>query len=102
MTKSALYFLAAALLIAAFPAPAHAEGGCYKTGEGPIMSCYEGNRRIEVRKPFRYKDGNYYSWDHNSNSYCYRNEHDNPRCIQNWELPTLQCFEADGGQLVCK
>lgn len=76
--------------------------GCYSTGQGPIMSCFEGNRKVTVRKPFLYKDGNYYAYDERDGGYCYRNEHGNTRCIQDWEVKTLRCSESGGGQLNCQ
>jgi len=81
---------------------AHAEGGCYSTGQGPVMSCFEGNREVEVMKPFRHKNGNYYSWDHKGSSYCYKNAYGNQRCMQDWEARSLQCSEGEGRQLVCE
>jgi len=92
----------AALALSTFVPLANAQSGsCYGTGKGPIMSCFEGNRQVTVRKTFKHRDGQQYAWDHKMNSYCYRNEYGNPHCMQIGQVTALQCSEAKG-ELFCE
>lgn len=103
MNKSvSVYVVLSVLLAGTVVNLSHAEGGCYSTGQGPVMSCFEGNKKVEVREPFKHKDGNYYSWDHNANGYCYRNKYGNQRCMQEWETRALNCAKAENGSLNCE
>ena len=91
----------AVLLASTIVTLAHAQqGGCYSTGQGPIMSCFEGNRKITVMKPFKYRDGNFYAWDHKLRTYCSRNN--NPSCFQIGQVKVMRCTEAKEGQLFCE
>jgi hypothetical protein len=99
MTKIARLSFTVLLTITAVPL-ANAQN-CYSTGQGPIMSCFEGNRKVTVRKAFKHKDGQSYAWDHKLNSYCYRNEYGNPHCMQIGQVTALQCSE-DKGQIFCE
>ena len=82
--------------------PVHSQANCYNTGNGPIMSCFEGNRSVTVRKPFRYKDGNYYTYNTRDGGYCFKNEFGNTRCMQNWLVKDLNCYTIDSGQMQCE
>jgi hypothetical protein len=67
--------------LCAFAPAANAQSGaCYSTGQGPIMTCFEGNRQVQVHKSSKYnRDGLQYVWDHQVRAYCYRNEYGNTR-----------------------
>ena len=79
--------------------PAHA-GGCYDIGQGPIMACYEGNREVIVRQPFTYKGDAYNYYGRKKGGYCYRNRYGNKRCMQEWRVKSLECFDTGRG-IVC-
>jgi hypothetical protein len=87
-----------AFLLFQIPVSTAERGGCYSTGEGPFMTCFEGTRKVQVMKPFKSGDGKSYTWDHQLNSYCSR---DSQRCMQNWEVKNLHCSEDENGRLVC-
>lgn len=91
----------AVLLVGMTATSAFAEGGCSSTGNGPEMLCLDGTKQVKVMKPFRLKNGPYYSFDQDEGGYCYQNEYGLKRCMQNWETKSLRCTEAEGGQLRC-
>ncbi|MBI4206409.1 MAG: hypothetical protein HY527_15415 [Betaproteobacteria bacterium] len=96
--------LIVAVLCAAVIAPASAQvkPSCYDTGNGPIQTCIDTGVQVRTSRPFTYRDGQRYSWDHQLRTYCYRNEYGNPHCIQATLIKHLRCTEQNPGQLVCE
>lgn len=100
MNRLLIFF--AVVIIGVISTPAHVQDRCYSSGNGPIMSCFEGSREVIVRKPFQHKDGNYYSYNKKEKSYCFRNAYGNYRCLENWKVKMLNCNEGSNGKVYCE
>lgn len=67
----------------------------------------EGQKQDDKQKAkepesFWYKDGRQYIFDQNAGVYCFLNEYGLKRCMQNWEVKTLACSEAEDGKVQCR
>lgn len=76
---------------------------CYPTGNGPIVSCFHGSKEVTVYMAFTYvKDGKYYSWNQQMETFCFSNEYGKQRCMQIADVKALRCGENEKKQVFCE